>query len=63
MITVTAANTSLLISPSTQDANFRIDINITIQKWRSTCHSILTGLSGAARSLTSILQVSQYITL
>ena len=63
MITVTAANTSLLISPSTQDANFRIDINITIQKWRSTCHSILTGLSGASRSLNSLLQVWQSVTI
>ena len=63
MITVTATNNYLLISPSIQDSNLTIDLNITIHKWRSTCHSILTGLSGTSRYLTSILQVSQYTIL
>ena len=63
MITVTATNNYLLISPSIHDSNLTIDLNITIHKWRSTCHYILTGLSGTSRYLTSILQVSQYTIL
>ena len=63
MITVTATNNYLLISPSIQDSNLTIDLNITIHKWRSTCHSILTGLSGSAGSLTSLPQELQSVTL
>ena len=55
MITVPATNPSFFTSPTIQDAALTIDLNSKIQKWCSTCHSILTNLSGAARSLTSLL--------
>ena len=63
MITVPDTNPSFLISPTIQDANLTINLNVTIQKWCSACHSILTGLRGASRYLISLLQVSQSVTL
>ena len=63
MIYVPAITPSVLISPTIQDSTLTIDLNFTIQKWCSTCHSILTGLSGAASSLNYFLQVSQSVTL
>ena len=56
-------NPYLLISQTIQDATLTIYLNVTIQKWCSTCHSIFTALSSTARSLTTLLQVSQYVTL
>ena len=63
MITMPANNPSLLISPTIQYATLTINFNVTIQKWCSTCHYILANLSGVASSLTSLLQVLQYVTL
>ena len=63
MITVPDNNPSLLILPTIQDATLTINLNVTIQKWCPTCHSIITVLSGAAISMTSLLQVSQSFTL
>ena len=57
MITVPDTNPSLLISPTIQYATLKINLNVTIQKWCPTFHSILVGLSDAARYMTSILQV------
>ena len=63
MITVPTNKPSFLISPTIKDATLTIYLNVTIQKWCSTYHSTLTGLSGAASSLISLLQVSQSVTL
>ena len=63
IITVPATNPSFLISPTIQDATLTIDINVAIQKWCSICQYILTGLIVPASSLTSLLQVSQSVTL
>ena len=63
MITVPDNNPSLLILPTIQDATLTINLNVTIQKWCPICHSIITVLSGAAISMTSLLQVSQSFTL
>ena len=63
MSTMPDVHPSLLISPTIQDATLTINFNVTIQKWCSTCHYILANLSGVASSLTSLLQVLQYVTL
>ena len=63
MITVPDTNPSLLISPTIQDATLTIDLNFTIQKWCSTCYSILIKMSGAVSSLTSLFQVLHPVTL
>ena len=63
IITVPATNPSFLISPTIQYATLTIGLNVTIQKWCFTYHSILVGMSGADSSLTSLLQVSQSVTL
>ena len=63
MITLPDTNPSLLISPTIQYATLTIDLNATLQKFLSTWISILTILGDAPISLTSILQVSQYVNL
>ena len=63
MITVPATNPSFLISPTIQDTTLTIDLIITIQKWCSTYNYILTGLSGAASSPTSLLQILHSVTI
>ena len=62
MINLPATKPQLLILPTIQDTTLTTNLNVTIQKWCSTCHSILTGLSGAARYPTSLVQVLQSIT-
>ena len=63
MITVPDTNTFLLISPTIQDPSLAINLNVTIQKWCYICHSIITSLRITAISLTSLLQVLQYVAL
>ena len=63
IITVPATKPSFLISPTIQDAIATINLNVTLQKWCSTCNSILSGLRGADSYLTSLLQISKYVTL
>ena len=63
IITVPDNNTYLLIPPTIQDATLTFDLKVMIQKWCSTCHYILTSLSGATSSLTSLLQILQSVTL
>ena len=63
MVTVPSTNPSFLISLTIQDDTITINLNITIHKWCSTCHYILTGLGSAASSLTSLLQVWLSISL
>ena len=63
MITVPATNPSLVISPTIQDATLTINLNVTIQKWCSTFHSILASPSVPSSSLTSLLQALQSVTL
>ena len=63
MITVPSTKPYFLVSPTIQYATLTINLNVTIWKWCSTCHSILAGLIGAASSLTSLLQVSHFVTL
>ena len=63
IITLPATNPSLLVSQTIQEAILTIYLNVTIQKWYSTCHFFLTNLIVAASSLTSFLQVLHSLTL
>ena len=63
MITVPNTDPSFLISPKIQDTTLTINFKVTTQKWCSTCHAILTVLSGAATSLTCLLLVLQSVNI
>ena len=63
MVTVPTMNPSFLLSPKIQDTTLTIKFNATLQKRYYTCNCILTVLIGSTISLTSLLQVSQSVTL
>ena len=63
MINLPATKPLFLILPTIQDTTLTTNLNFTIQKWCFTCHSILTNLSGTASYLTSLIQVSQSVTI